>query len=85
MPMSDDSENTQSADLTLTRHRALVAVLEGERPMDWTAWALPIHNAESLTPRGREVALWAADVLPRLYATSHASASLPALDSTSRT
>lgn len=62
-----DKDQAQPADDTLTRHRAFAAVLEGERPMGWAEWALPIHDAQYLTPEGRRVALWAADALRRAF------------------
>lgn len=62
-----DNDDGQVADETLARHQALVAALERDQPMDWTAWALPIYDAKNLTERGRDVALWAADALRRAF------------------
>jgi hypothetical protein len=62
MPTTDDT-----IDDTLARHRVLNAVFNGERKMSWTEWALPIYDVKSLTPQGREAALWAVGVLRRAF------------------
>jgi hypothetical protein len=62
-----DSEDL-SPEATLIRHRALAAVIEGARPMDWDMWSLPIYDAfevGTLTMAGRRTALWAVDLLRR--------------------
>lgn len=64
---ADTHDNSEPADETLVRHRTLMATLEGERPMDWATWVSPIYDAQNLTPRGREVVIWAADVLRRAF------------------
>ncbi len=64
MPTDPDETSPRDA---LARHQAFVAALERTAPMDWDAWALPIHNIDHLTPAGRRAAQWAVDVLRRSF------------------
>ncbi len=53
------------ADETLACHVAFAEVLQGERPMKWSDWAMPIYDSQCLTPPGLQVALWAVETLQR--------------------
>ena len=64
--MSEDAEHPESEsidDETLARHKKIVEVGSGERQMDWSIWASFIYDSKCLTPKGKELALWAAEIL----------------------
>jgi hypothetical protein len=61
--LTDDVPNAQPPADARGRRRAFEAAVRRDRPMTWAAWALPIHDVESLTPVGRQTALWAVSVL----------------------
>ncbi len=50
-------------DETLARHKRMAEVLDGKRPMDWSDWAMFIHESKCLTTEGQRVALWATATL----------------------
>src|SRR4051812_37055659 len=63
--MTAERPDPSPADETLARHVAFAEVLQGERPMEWSDWAMPIYDSQCLTPPGLQVALWAVETLQR--------------------
>src|SRR5258708_21728949 len=65
--MTLEHTNPSETDTTLARHRALAEVLQGNRPMMWSDWALPFEDSQCLTLAGLRVARWAVSVLERTF------------------
>ncbi len=63
--MTAERPDPSPADEMLARHEAFAEVLQGERPMKWSDWAMPIYDSQCLTPQGLQVALWAVETLQR--------------------
>ncbi len=66
--MTTDAEHPESESMdeeTLARHKRIAEVISGEREMDWDTWSFFIYESDYLTPKGKEVALWAVGILKR--------------------
>jgi hypothetical protein len=61
--MADEHADPEIDNETLARHRDMVDVFEGRRPMDWSIWAMFIEDSICLTSDGRRVAHWAVKML----------------------
>lgn len=64
--MTIDPEHPESESIdeeTLARHKRIAEVISGEREMDWDTWSFFIDESDYLTPKGKEVALWAVEIL----------------------
>lgn len=55
----------EQTDATVAHHRTFTEVLQGDRPMMWSDWALLFEDSQCLTPSGLPVARWAVSVLER--------------------
>lgn len=65
--MPQEDTDLSAADTALTRHRAFAEVLQGNRPMTWSDWALLFEDSQCLTLSGRCVARWAVSILEHTF------------------
>src|SRR5258708_36444007 len=75
--MTPENTDLPTTGATLARHRALAEVLQGDRPMMWSDWALLFEDSQCLTPSGLRVARWAVSVLERTFGSDFLQRAAP--------
>ncbi len=55
--MTEEHSESSSGDEILARYQVYAEVLQGQRSMKWSDWAMHIYESQCLTPSGHHVAL----------------------------
>src|SRR3989442_15892151 len=63
--MGVDTEQPESEEEKIIRHKRITEVISGEQDMTWDDWALFIPDSEYLTPQGKKAVLWAVEILKK--------------------